>query len=294
MFGCDLTLQPTPVGVATLCPGEVCRDTCDGKSCGTACGKSCGTCPEGSYCAGNACVDDPCLGVAFTGCCIGNFVLYCESNELRLLDCAPDQPCGWDVANPENGYTCNGVGVDPAGEVSYFCPLLPVAAPTLPVAGELVVSEIMANPAAVDDSVGEWFEVHNRSRRVLALKGLTVEGAAGESFTVTVTIYLPPGEAAIFARRGRVDNGGVQADVQFGSGFGLTNSSDAITLRAAGVLVDGVTYDAAWNVASGVSLSLRSAALLAGENDLPSAWCAARTVSVSGDKGTPRGPNDCE
>jgi len=293
-FGCDIGLRPTPDGTTTMCPGEACSDSCNGKTCGTACGKSCGTCAAGTYCAGNTCVTDPCLGLEYVGCCYGNFVLYCDAGELQVLECGADQPCGWDVDNVGNGYACNGVGVDPSGEAPYFCTILPVTAPTLPLAGELIVSEIMANPAAVDDSDGEWFEVHNRSRRVLDLKGLVVEGGTGESFAVGVTLYLPPGLNAVFARTARADNGGLQADAVFGSAFALTNTADTITLRAAGTIVDTVVYDSAWGVASGVSLSLREAAIASGANDLPSAWCAARKVSPSGDRGTPRGPNDCE
>ena len=293
-FQCDLALQPTRDGVATLCPGETCGDTCAGKSCGSACGTSCGTCPEGSYCAGTECVDDPCLGISFVGCCFGGFGLYCGSDGIEILDCAADQPCGWDVGSPENGYTCNGVGVDPSGEADYFCPMFPAALAGAPTAGELIVSEIMANPAVVDDSDGEWFEVMNRSRRVLDLKGLVIEGAAGESFVVPATIYLPPGIAALFAKKGRADNGGMQADVTFGASLSLTNGGDVITLRSNGVIVDSVAFDASWGIASGVAIALRGAAIASGDNDGAAAWCAARTVAASGDKGTPRGPNDCD
>ena len=45
--------------------------------------------------------------------------------------------------------------------------------------GSLVIAEVMANPAALSDGEGEWFEVYNASNEALDLRGLTIR--AGES-----------------------------------------------------------------------------------------------------------------
>ena len=42
------------------------------------------------------------------------------------------------------------------------------------VAGDLVVTEIMNNPAVVTDNVGEWFEIYNNSGREINLNGLEI------------------------------------------------------------------------------------------------------------------------
>ena len=40
--------------------------------------------------------------------------------------------------------------------------------------GDLLISEVMANPAAVSDSNGEWFELFNASLHSIDLNGLTI------------------------------------------------------------------------------------------------------------------------
>ncbi len=40
------------------------------------------------------------------------------------------------------------------------------------VAGDLVISEVMANPSAVSDTTGEWFEIYNSSGAAIDLNGL--------------------------------------------------------------------------------------------------------------------------
>ena len=48
------------------------------------------------------------------------------------------------------------------------------------VAGDLVITEVMQNPAAVSDSVGEWFELYNASTAPIDLRGMAVADLGGE------------------------------------------------------------------------------------------------------------------
>ena len=41
--------------------------------------------------------------------------------------------------------------------------------------GDLLITEIMANPAAVSDSNGEWFEIFNTSSNAINLNGLIIK-----------------------------------------------------------------------------------------------------------------------
>ena len=60
--------------------------------------------------------------------------------------------------------------------------------------GELVITEIMQNPVAVSDTVGEWFEIHNVSDRAIELAGLVIVDLGSDSFTLPPdqSIVLPP------------------------------------------------------------------------------------------------------
>ena len=113
----------------TCAEGSVCSAnlvcepcTCEGLSCGlNACGESCGSCGEGLACLDGSCVDDPCEGVSFEGCCDGETLQYCEDNSLKTLDCSSSPSCGW---NAQSGYyDCGGDGAaEPTGAAPILCP----------------------------------------------------------------------------------------------------------------------------------------------------------------------------
>jgi len=291
--GCSLFTNPPDGGDFGQCPGEPCDDTCAGRECGWACGVSCGACSGGDICAAGQCVADRCVGITFEGCCFGpEMAVWCQDGQLEQTVCTDG--CGWAGAQ---GYNCGGSGADPSGVLrADGCDIgagPPTRAPAA--AGELVVSELMANPDAVSDANGEWFEVQNRTSATLALKGLVVE-SGNDSFTVTATVQVGPGRYAVFARKADpAVNGG--APVLFGWGAGgldLTNTADSIRLVMNGIEIDQVAYGAGWTVPNGKSLSLRSQALTLGHNDAPADWCVARTAMSGGDLGTPGAANDCE
>ncbi|MCU0869892.1 MAG: lamin tail domain-containing protein [Burkholderiales bacterium] len=96
--------------------------------------------------------------------------------------------------------------------------------------GDLLISEVMVNPAKVADSVGEWFELHNRSRAAIDLAGLVVSSGGtrtDETFTVTGNHVLDSGGFAVFARSGDpAVNGGVTADIVYRSALSFGNAVD--------------------------------------------------------------------
>lgn len=109
--------------------GDYCSDdnlclacSCEGLACGTdECGTSCGTCPDGLTCTDGACIDDPCMGITFEGCCDGEVLNYCENASITELDCAGGPSCGWSA---EGGYyDCGTDGSeDPTGANPKACP----------------------------------------------------------------------------------------------------------------------------------------------------------------------------
>ncbi len=162
--------------------------------------------------------------------------------------------------------------------------------------GDLVISEVMKNPAAVDDDYGEWIEVYNATASAVDLNGLAVRDADGaQHFTVDSPL---PVEAGGYIVLGVSDdaaaNGGTPVDYAYDrSSFVLANDSDTIALEGA-VLIDEITYDdgLSWPDTAGAALSLDAGALDAVANDSGSGWCDAVSAFGDGDLGTPGAPND--
>ena len=118
--------------------------------------------------------------------------------------------------------------------------------PEIAVPGDVIVSEIMADPTPV---VGlpelEWFEVYNRSDKYFDLDGWVVtDGATSETLTSYV---LGPGEYVVILNSG---DGALFGITNFLEGFGmptLTNAEDDIVLRNPdGVTIDSVHYTDDW------------------------------------------------
>lgn len=165
----------------------------------------------------------------------------------------------------------------------------------LPKAGDLVISEIMADPnSGVADATGEWFEVTNTSDVYLNIDAVSVRDQSGEYFRNSRGLLdegnpnlLPPGGIAVF---GRVDdariNGGYRAHVCTRKQITLANSSDAIILEVDGVgIIDRVDYSSAWNIPSGKSIELID---LNTDNNVSTNWAQASQVyGNKGQKGTP-------
>ena len=163
----------------------------------------------------------------------------------------------------------------------------------VPSSGGLVITEIMANPDAVRDSDGEWFEVHNPGGEgPVNLAGWTIQDGERDQHRIAAELIVPAGGYVVLARNGdKAANGGVAADYVYGQ-FNLTNEADVIELvDASGQVVDRVSYTPAL-VFAGASTSLSSNALDSVANDQPANWCRAVSAMPNGDYGTPGAAND--
>ncbi len=152
---------------------------------------------------------------------------------------------------------------------------------------QLIITEIMPNPAAVSDTYGEWFEVFNADSVTLNLDGWRIKDNNGEHTITNDAMYVPidPGEYFVFAREGDTTlNGGLEANYVY-SGLALANSADEVTLiDSAGSLVDEVHYTTTFPYSSGVSMYLKD---LFADNDVDTSWRASTTTYGAGDWGTP-------
>lgn len=171
----------------------------------------------------------------------------------------------------------------------------------LPAQGDdIIITEFMVNPAAVQDSVGEWFEVYNNTASQINLNGWTIQDLQG-SDVIEGDVLMSSGQYFVFCNNGNTaTNGGVPTDYDYlygtqGSGLAFSNSNnDQIVIRDnLGQTQDSVSFNyPAWAGQPGRSFELKS---LSYDNNIDSSWCIAQNSwsGSQGDKGTPGDANDC-
>jgi hypothetical protein len=158
------------------------------------------------------------------------------------------------------------------------------------VAGDLVLSEVLVDPAASYDHYGQFVEVTNVSARVVDLSGWTLVSDAGDLELATQAV-LPAGDRLVLCvSDDRVVNGDLVCD---GTWDGTTLASpDSLTLAAGVLTLDQVAWTPLWPVDEGSSMSLSPDSVEATANDDRAAWCSASSAMASGDLGTPGAVND--
>lgn len=192
------------------------------------------------------------------------------------VQCGTDG-CGGTCGECATGLSCQGGKcVQSTGDV--------------PDVGEVIVNEIMSDPDAVNDSDGEWVELHNTTSKTLVLTGLVVKDAGADKFAIDTDLAVAGNGFVVLGRKADTAvNGGVKVDFAYGSSFSLANKDDEVILEYAGILIDSVVYNAdnGWPDSSGAALSLDPLSANWELNDKPEAWCPATEQMTGGDKGTP-------
>jgi hypothetical protein len=152
----------------------------------------------------------------------------------------------------------------------------------------------MANPNAVDDALGEWFEIKNTTSLAFNLQGLVVRDDGVDTFTVPNTLLMAGNGRLVFGAGSVTDtNGGVSVNYAYDrTTCQLANGADELVL-ATTVVIDQVFYTATFPLVAGASMSLSPASETAAANDAAANWCAAATVYGAGDRGTPGAANTC-
>jgi hypothetical protein len=168
--------------------------------------------------------------------------------------------------------------------------------------GAIIVSEIMANPGAVGDGYGEWFEVANVSDKAVNIASWVISDEntpTADKFALPVgaNVVVAPGETAVLCRNANpAQNGGVVCDFGYDD-FILAQNGDEIILSLAGVEIDRVEYGGAgWKpVLSAISWSLNPEAFGMDANDVPDNWCytpqTPENKLPAGDWGSPGADN---
>ena len=158
----------------------------------------------------------------------------------------------------------------------------------------LVINEIMPNPAAVLDDVGEWVEIHNPGTAAVDISGWKVASANDALHTINTSLVVPAGGYVVLVRNAdTTKNGGVKGNYSYGHAvFNLNNSNtDWLALRdPAGATVDSVH----WGTSSPPTGASRGVIDPAADNvQMTNAnWSTQTSAYGLGDKGTPGGLND--
>jgi hypothetical protein len=166
-----------------------------------------------------------------------------------------------------------------------------------PKAGELVIHEIMIDPQAVPDAVGEWVEIYNDSGFTLDLTGHRLADDNKDDTVIQASysksLVVEPGEyLVICAEDDYFDNGGADCHGTFhyetwGGGFALSNTGDEVILLAPnGKELDVFAYGTNFAV-PGVAMGLAEEWIGTSGNDRESHWCEQVKMMKSGDEGTP-------
>lgn len=163
--------------------------------------------------------------------------------------------------------------------------------------GDLLITEIMPDPAVLSDTEGEWFEIYNNSDNPINLQNLILQRNGSNVHTITETIELAAGEFYLMARTATATD--VINTYVYGTDISLTNSGSVVGIYnegselAPGALIFSVDYGATgFPSGSGASVSLNPANFNAADAVLGAYWCLSTTVYNTGDSGTPGMMND--
>ncbi len=178
--------------------------------------------------------------------------------------------------------------------------------------GELIFTEVMVNPNAVEDQYGEYVELYNTGGRTLDLAGYSFHDDGGDVWVFDASVTVPGySYLVICANTDLTTNGGVPCDTWFyrnplgidppagqghGQGMAIANNDDELELTSpAGVDIDVFNYnDTSTDVIeAGIAFGLDPNKLDGVSNDDFANWCNQTTV-LGGmtDIGTPGSAND--
>jgi DNA/RNA endonuclease G (NUC1) len=153
--------------------------------------------------------------------------------------------------------------------------------------GNVVINEILADPRAVADANGEWFEVHNLGTTPVNLQGWTIASQGDAAHVITGSVVIAAGGYAVLGRDGNsATNGGVTLSYVYAgtTTLNLGNSTDWLALRdGTGATLDSVAWT---STTAGAARALIDPAS-DNTNVNGAAWTNATATFGAGDRGTP-------
>lgn len=197
--------------------------------------------------------------------------------------------------------------LSPLGLVPLLAALLPLGCPNDDVTpddeagpsllpGDLVITEVMANPDGVDDGK-EWFEIHNASGAAIDLEGVTLvtskpDGTSRKEHVVARSLPIEPGAYVVVG--GLLDElaDGALVDYGYAQELGdLSATAGYLALEAGGEIIDEMLYaEASEGATRALDGSLAPDAIA---NDDLLRWCDSRSEFEGPTAlGTPGAAND--
>ncbi|MBR9999642.1 MAG: lamin tail domain-containing protein, partial [Cyclobacteriaceae bacterium] len=162
--------------------------------------------------------------------------------------------------------------------------------------GDLLITEIMYNPAAIADTEGEWLEIYNNGSQAYDIFQVVIKKGSEVQHIINEHLLLNPGEYLVLARH---VNSTSAADYFYGSSLSLTNTGDNLVLAnygddgTNGTEICSVNYAlAGFPDANGATLNLDPVAYDVELAKSGANWCIPTSVFDTGDFGTPGGIND--
>ncbi len=158
---------------------------------------------------------------------------------------------------------------------------------------DVVFSEVMVDPDAVNDQRGEWFELLNVSGSDWDLDGCVISDAGNDSHTIAGPLPIAAGARLVLTRNGNPgQNGGVTTDYVYGNDLQLDNNNGDELILTCGTEIDRIEWDngPAWPDPTGATMTLDES--FTGDNNDGAHWCAATSAYGDGDLGTPGAGND--
>jgi len=163
--------------------------------------------------------------------------------------------------------------------------------------GDVIITELMNNPAATSDSVGEWFELYNITGDDIELQGLVLRDDDSDLHLIETSLVIPASDYLVLALSSSATTA---YDYVYGSDLTLANGSDELALAtygtdgSDGVFIDHIAWDdgATFPDPSGASMNLDPNAFESADNDDGANWCEAISTFDTGDDGTPGADND--
>jgi len=153
--------------------------------------------------------------------------------------------------------------------------------------GQVLITEIMANPRAAPGEPGRFIELYNTSFEILQMQGWILNDGVSE---VEIALggqaeFLPQTHLVIAFEADPQQNGGLEPDLVIS---GIDSARGFLVIRSGETEVDRVAFSgAAWSIPAGASLSLDPDKYDLTQNNLAENWCPGTEAYGDGDLGTP-------
>jgi hypothetical protein len=158
--------------------------------------------------------------------------------------------------------------------------------------GDVIVAEIMIDPAVCNDATGEWFELYNTSAFTIDLVGWVLSADDGDEVTISRSLVIPYGHRVVLGVSGDfANNGAVAVDYAYDRDtFDLADDTDSIFLSVDGRAIFDLTWTSLWP--KGASLNLDPYFHHRIDASLKGSWCISVEPFGAGDHGTPGAHNE--